>query len=195
MLRRNIGMASVLPALMIAVVSCGGGADINGPETFENVAGTYTAPLDLSAGGVTLHGTVTLTLTQLGNTGTGCCENLAGTYAIAGSASDPSATRSLGGNATVVGFLYGGADPLVQLIINDPCLTVTTTLATPAFPSDVSSVFGIYLFRGDLTSMGGIYSSHTQTFTLKAEHGYVMNMTTCQIVGELPSPVSFVFRK
>ncbi len=101
-----------------AAVMPGCGGSPSAPTSsvaFENVAGTWTGKVGGVTQGVTLDGTITLTLQQSSGV-------LTGGYSVQGTLSNPIQTSPLQGSVTLTGTVASGANPFVNITTRSvPC--------------------------------------------------------------------------
>jgi hypothetical protein len=101
------------------LTGCSGSPAAPTPAAFENVAGTWTGKVGGVTQGVTLDGTITLSLQQSDG-------NLTGGYSVQGSLSNPVQTSPLQGSVTLTGTVASGSNPLVTFTTTSvPCPNLT----------------------------------------------------------------------
>lgn len=121
-------LAAVLFWCAAVLTGCGGPSPASptpaSQTTLQNVAGTWTGRVGGVSQGVTLDGTMTLTLQQsLGV--------LSGRYDVAGTLTNPTQVAQLRGSVTLTGTVASGPNPAVSF--------TTTSVQCPSLPSETWS--------------------------------------------------------
>jgi len=111
--------------LLVAACNNGGGSanNVTGPTqvSYDNIAGTYAGPIGGLSQGITLSGTLTVTITQSGGT-------LGGSTALAGSLSQSGTVVQVTGSGPLTGSIASGHNPSVSVTAsNGLCPNVPAT--------------------------------------------------------------------
>lgn len=145
MRKRSTRAAAALCCCASALIGCSGGSPasptVNPPTqtTFQDIAGTWTGTVGGVTQGVTLAGTLTLTLQQ--NVGV-----LSGGYSMAGTLTNPTQQAPLQGAVTLTGTVASGANPAVNF----------TTTSVPCPGLDSQSWSGTYSGATGVLSITGV---------------------------------------
>lgn len=144
-----------------AVVTGCGGSSVVGPSavTQENLAGVWTGRVGGVAQGVTLDGTITLTLEQ-------AIGNLTGGYSVVATLTNAVQQSNLLGSVILTGTVASGANPLVNV--------TTRSVPCPALPPEnwsgsFGSREGVLTITGTahvISSACAIVLSYPQTIRL-----------------------------
>ncbi|MEI2721906.1 MAG: hypothetical protein V9E87_17615 [Gemmatimonadales bacterium] len=110
-------------AAVLCTAACGGDATGPGTNNYEQVAGSYSGPLNSIEGGVLLQGTLSFTLTQDDGT-------IGGSWAMSGTLFDGVTVVEIQGTGPIVGTIAAGGNPSVNLQTRNPgCPNVTSTFS------------------------------------------------------------------
>jgi hypothetical protein len=146
---------------------CGSGASPASPTpvvTYENVAGTWTGHVSGVTQGVTLDGTITLTLQQSGGVQSGGA--LSGGYSVVATLTNPVQQSALQGAVTLTGTVASGANPSVNFTTRSvPCPGLPTENWSGSYGSR-DAVLTITGTAHVITSACVIVLSYPQTIRL-----------------------------
>lgn len=144
MRRQGSPAAVALFCCASVLAGCGGGSPTsptpNPPSqpTFQNIAGTWTGTVGGVTQGVTLAGTITVTLQQ--NVGV-----LSGGYSMEGTLTNPVSQAQLVGQVTLTGTVASGPNPAVNFSVTSvPC----PSLPSQAWSGSYSSSTGVITITG-----------------------------------------------
>jgi hypothetical protein len=150
-----------------AVAGCGGDPSPTSPTpivTYEDIAGTWTGRVGGVSQGVTLDGTITLTLQQSG--GVQSAGALSGGYTVVATLTNPVSQSPLQGSVTLTGTVAPGADPAVNITTRSvPCPSLPPETWTGAYGSR-DRVLRITGTAHVITSACAIVLSFPQTIVL-----------------------------
>lgn len=110
-------------AAALFAAACGGDATGPGNSDYEEVAGSYSGPLNSIQSGVLLQGNLSFTLTQ--NDGA-----IGGSWAMTGTLFDGITLIEVQGTGTIVGTIASGGNPSITFQTRNPgCPNVTSTFS------------------------------------------------------------------
>jgi hypothetical protein len=163
-MRAQAKWAVVLCCQAAVLTGCGGGSSPAGPTppptiTYENLAGTWTGSVGGVTQGVTLAGTLTLTLQQ-------ATSAISGNYGVMATLTFPSQQASpLQGSVTLTGTVASGPNPSVNF--------TTTSVPCPNLPPE---------------TWAGSYGSGNGVLTITGT-AHVINVPVCTIVLSYPQTI------
>jgi hypothetical protein len=144
---RPISVVAVLTfCCAAALTGCGGEPSPTSPTpivTYENIAGSWTGHVGGVTQGVTLDGTMSLTLQQSG--GVQAAGALSGGYSVVATLTNPTQQTPLQGSVTLTGTVAPGANPAVNFS--------TRSVPCPSLPAENWS--GSYGRRDDVLTITG----------------------------------------
>lgn len=109
---RKPGHALLALIFAIALGACGD--DSTGPESYEDISGTYVGSLAATSQGVTLVADFSLTFNQSSG-------DLSGSWSLAGQASDGVSVADILGSGTLSGTIQSGSNPSVNVTVANAC--------------------------------------------------------------------------
>lgn len=133
--------------------------------TYENIAGAWTGQVGGVAQGVTLDGTMTLTLQQSG--GVQFSGALSGGYSVLATLTNPTQQSSLQGSVTLTGTVAPGTNPAVNFS--------TTSVQCPGLPSEHWS--GSYGSRDSALTITGTAHVITSTCVVVLSYPQTIRLT------------------
>jgi hypothetical protein len=151
-----------------ALTGCDGDPAPTSPTpivTYENIAGIWTGQVGGVTQGVTLDGTITLTLQQSG--GVQFAGALSGGYSVLATLTNPTQQSSLQGSVMLTGTVAPGTDPAVNFS--------TTSVQCPALPSENWS--GSYGSRDSALTITGTAHVITSTCVVVLTYPQTIRLT------------------